>query len=172
MLLTQPKWWLYLVSPSDCHRDTSYYQWQRPLHSVAKSLEDTEEGKWCKSVSRLRIRGVGQVSLQHAEHRGAQAHQEIWTPTCLEALHRFKKAWGKVSQWRELFLVLKISVSTKMKWEYPFSPCDACNFSGRAKELTNEWQKESVRRVLVKRVKGYIYLAEIPLNPTSGAAAW
>lgn len=53
-LLTQ-KWWLDLVSPSDCHRDTSYYQWPLPLHSVARSLGDAQKEKWCESVSRWRI---------------------------------------------------------------------------------------------------------------------
>lgn len=69
----------------------------------------------------------------------------------------------KLSQWREIFSILQISVSTKRKWKYLLSPYSAFNFSNSAKEFTNESWKESMRRILVTRIKSYTLQRQLNL---------
>ena len=53
-----------------------------------------------------------------------------------------KRLEVKLSQWRELFSILQISVSTKSKWKYLLSPYSAFNFSGSDKNSKMNGKKK------------------------------
>lgn len=69
----------------------------------------------------------------------------------------------KLSQWREIFSILQISVSTKRKCKYFLPPYSAFKFSSSAKEFTNESWKESIRRVLVTWIESYTLQRQLNL---------